>query len=420
MSKSKFNKLGVEIVGAVEAAGWSITSSTQDPHSRSHNSGDSMTGGSITSGSMVTGGSMTGGAMTGGSVFWWKLVLMPLLHGIGNPMLSEKSLQGLMRRLKGDKEVSKMQPSNKQGGSSSKKNTKSIQSDYQLQKCEENKRLKRGDKDGSNSVSHVVSDVVYPKDGWLELRKEYVTYLQNGNLFIFKQSLVPQVPKEKNTTAGADGRSNQSAKTSKQSNIPIYHAPEGSILPLPPLAQVLTFLQSQDPADLRSDECVQWGPWKVSASIKHPSVNNRESGSTQCDVVNGMISLSCHPQTWLNMTKTKKQCQLLPCEQFPCLDTLILGECLPTLPGSSSKGSFSDMKVLMGGKFSYCLLFPLNKTTEWQLSLSPCSKLPPLRLLDTNLRRMIPIVQPTSFTSEIPSSNKSLYCIVEIDYEFME
>lgn len=32
------------------------------------------------------------------SLFWWRMILMPLLHSMGNPMLSEKAL-GMLRSL---------------------------------------------------------------------------------------------------------------------------------------------------------------------------------------------------------------------------------------------------------------------------------------------------------------------------------
>lgn len=403
LSECKFNQLGVEIVDAIKAAGWTDSSLSK-----------------------------TNG---GGSVFWWKLVLMPVLHSIGNPMLSEKSLSGLMRRLKGVKEIP-MKPSspNKQA-----KKTKAIQSDYQLQKCEESKQLKK-----KNEGNSVVDCASYPKDGWLELRKEYVTYLQNGNLFIFKQSLVPVQKASKQIKALDEGSDNKIVEKprKKQSNIPLYHTQENSILPLPPLDQVLTYLQKsqENPTPLKSHS-VQWGPWQVSALVK-PSLLVTDGAAesslnqcfNQCEIVDGKISLDCHPHVWLNIAKVKKQSQMLPLQQFPCLERPILGEVLPTTDQSNkcdSLSSFSDMQVLMGGKFSYSVLMPLTrgaKGWDWQLSLSPTAKLLPLRLLDTNLRRLIPVVAPTpvkiqdgvSSPSLTESTGPTLYCIVEIEYEFRE
>lgn len=423
--QAKFFPLGVQVVGAIKAAT----------------------------------GSTSGNGGGGGSVFWWKLVLMPILHSIGNPMLSEKSLQVLMRRLSG-KNQAFMKPltENQIKNKVSKKNKKiknDKQSDYQLEKYKEIKRSNIQDRHTYENKTTVT-----PINGWLELRKEYVTYLQNGSLFVFKQTLSPQ-QKETNTEPGAPSGggedSSMKKKTTKQSHIPIFHAPEGCVLPLPPLAQVMDYLQTHHGKDQTSckedslkSEPVQWGPWRICVNIRPTILDNNdqvEGHQVQCDVVQGTLSMAGSPTAWLQATKAKKQCQLLPIKKFPCLATPLLGEVPNKSNGDKDDGaagasslpisSFCDMKVLMSGQFSYSMLMPLTtfeddqdvslfeqREWEWNLCLSPTAKLPPLQLLDQNLRRLIPVVAPVPVveptSSSTSSSITSLYCVVDIEYEFTD
>ena len=158
---------------------------------------------------------------------------MSVLHSIGNPMLSDKSLQVLLCRLRDEQPPRKGRRDHQKAGNRSR-----------------NDRCHRGKPQHSKDSTQLPEEkeaslTLFPKDGWLELRKEWPAYLQRGTLFLFKTKIFLPL-------RSADSRARSAADNG-----------DVLILPLPPLQSIM----SQDWASGRgqriSGESIQLGGWTV-------------------------------------------------------------------------------------------------------------------------------------------------------------
>jgi len=146
---------------------------------------------------------------------------MPILHSIGNPMLSEKSMKTLLLRLRGERAPVKSTKPRKKNGADRK-------GSIQTGDTGEGKHAKDTRTSISPNCSHQETTNQelrsYPRDGWLELRKEWAAFLQKGRLYFFRSSVF---------SGGSDSRNSDCSELSE------WHACLTSSLPLPSLDAIV-------------------------------------------------------------------------------------------------------------------------------------------------------------------------------------
>ena len=316
------------------------------------------------------------------SAYWWRMVLTPLLHSIGNPMLSEKSLKGLLCRLLGE------QPSQQERSDG----------DRQLQRRQRSEA-------GKGLV----------KEGWLELRKEWEAYLQQGALFFFRTAI---------------------------SNVTYSNMHSGDIstgrfeLPMPPLDAVVSKKWAVGRGRRVAGRAVRWGNWRVRC-VAVPAVDCTTLESK------GLVKMEyAGSEKWMAASTYNNQASLLPLIRYPGLAAPLFGEARggtinvgrrhvaaghATVPTSAPHVPEPDFFRLLGGGFSYTLLVPLptrngDPDASWDhgLSLQPEAKLLPLKQLDRKLRRLVPVVAPSRLHSApaVLDSQEHSHCLVDVEYEW--
>jgi hypothetical protein len=336
------------------------------------------------------------------------MVLMSLLHSVGNPMLSEKSLQVLLCRLRGEQPPTKPK-----------------------------RRVLHYNTECANLKPAFKVNQSLPKDGWLELRKEWTAYLQRDTLFLFNRAV-----------SSIDFSEVFPAPTIKNRVF---------ALPMPSLELVLSDEWSNGRAARVAGKCVQWGAWSMRAVAVPASAMNA------AEVTNGLIAMEYQDgaEAWWNASTFLKQASFLPWTLFPTLVDPILagaygnsgsradGATRSTLNEASSRLTLPeggttmhtttvhavpvpepDFFKLLGGKFSYTLMIPLPPPSQssWRYDLThqPNAKLLPLRQLDKQLRRIVPVIAPSRRQSDQarsfqPSNQAALAefnCLIEIQYKF--
>ena len=345
---------------------------------------------------------------------------MSVLHSIGNPMLSDKSLQVLLCRLRDEQPPRKGRRDHKKAGNRSR-----------------NDRCHRGKPQHSKDSTQLPEEkeaslTLFPKDGWLELRKEWPAYLQQGTLFLFKTKIFLPL-------RSADSRARSAADNG-----------DVLILPLPPLQSIM----SQDWASGRgqriSGESIQLGGWTVRCVAvpsyeydQRPNVVTENKDMVHLRDDRGLVETGVDAASWIEEASTyQKQADHLPLTKFPVLDAQILGglkklgdrdsiETMNNGPVDNDSASGCkrtklkcapepDFLKLLGGKFSYTILMPIRKIKStglqtngkaeaftvqdcdshlysWEryLVLQQAAKLLPLRQLDKCLRDLLPLFSPS-------------------------
>ena len=446
--------LGICIRGACREAGFGSSTNSNS------NSGGSSSG---SRGS----GNQSGSSSSGGhSAFWWRLVLLPLVHSLGNPMLSEKALQTLLQRLRADPPPVKPQqapkkieakrakahakaaaiaaakgrelPSKYKRGDPSRANAGAAPEPRKNSKQQSNNCINdksSSDGGGSGNKGHggeggsvplapapTSAQHPWPRDGWLELRKEWGCYLERGDLYLLKQTLTP--------SGGSIRAGNNRKGSSGDDKDNEGHVAPGTRLPLPSLSAVLAAAAKAEADGYSADgsdaapngggghdsggkkwsvggpgaevqgPVVQWGPWKIQAVVclvrndngKSVAIDVSPAGHsagaaapTGASLASGFVWLADGVE-WTRTNTQTKQAALLPLQELPALATPLLGDLPPSNPsivdasapskGAKSKaldpvalanvadgsaGVVPSMSVLLTGSMTYALLMPLPR-----------------------------------------------------------
>ena len=427
--------LGICIRGACREAGFGANTSNNNSSSGS--------------GDQKSSSSSSGG---GHSAFWWRLVLLPLVHSLGNPMLSEKALQTLLQRLRGDPPPVKPQqapqrieakrakahakaaaiaaakgrelPSKCTRGDPSRTNAGAAAAERSSKHNSNggnssNSSGLRGINDDASvgSIAIVASAPTsghqsWPRDGWLELRKEWGCYLERGDLYLLKQTLTPSGGSVKagNTRKGSNGDSDTSNEG---------HVAPGTRLPLPSLSAVLaaaakveadgygavgteaapegrssTKWSAGGPRAEVQGPVVQWGPWRIQAVVglvRDSSESDASGASSQApseppaapvaSLANGFVWLADGIE-WTRTNTQTKQAALLPLQELPTLAAPLLGDLSTSsdssIPGATASSSskraaekasesvavanvMPSMSTLLTGSMKYTMLMPMPR-----------------------------------------------------------
>lgn len=160
---------------------------------------------------------------------------------------------------------------------------------------------------------------------------------------------------------------------------------------------------------------------------------------------NGLVNMEYEgSETWLAASTYNNQTSLLPVMRYPELAAPIFGEIRGGMKNVGTRNACvaagnaaaltsvphvqePDFFRLLGGGFSYTLLFPLptgnrGPDASWDhgLSLQPEAKLLPLKQLDRKLRRLVPVVAPSRLypAPTVLGSREHIHCLVDVEYEW--